>query len=201
MIFSASTVFGKGLLSQKEIKKLPSTYKINEFKIKIRKATPEDSREMASLYFKVYNTTLKSMVTKEYLYRMDYNARKAKIYNRVKNKEWIFLVAEVKGKIVGMIGLTDNDTPPSSYKYQIRSLYVDPDNQRMGIGSILFKKIIKILKSSNCDKVILWTLEANKFTRNFFEKNGGKIIQVPDFPKKFAKGLSYVAYAWDFTKK
>lgn len=58
------------------------------------------------------------------------------------------------------------------YDCQIVGLYISPEEQGNGIGTILLEKMIKHFKINNCRKMIIWTLPGAK-NNSFYRKHGG----------------------------
>jgi len=56
------------------------------------------------------------------------------------------LVAEEAQKILGIIGLQDNE---------IRTFYVDPTHQGKGVGKLLYNKIKELSSLNNAEKLIV----------------------------------------------
>ena len=74
-------------------------------------------------------------------------------------------VADMCGRVVGFMAIEDDF---------IDQLYVDPVNQRQGIGTSL----IAHAKTLSPSGLHLFTFEANVQGRSFYEKHGFKVISV-----------------------
>ena len=74
-------------------------------------------------------------------------------------------VAEKAGRVVGFLAMVDDF---------IDQLYVDPANQRQGIGTSL----IAYAKTLSPSGLHLFTFEVNVHGRSFHEKQGFKVIRV-----------------------
>ena len=74
-----------------------------------------------------------------------------------------------------MIGAKDNNSEPLNYQKEIRAMYVDPDFQRKGIGTMLLDRILSELKEQQARSAMLWCIKANaaacSFMKNTAEKN------------------------------
>jgi GNAT superfamily N-acetyltransferase len=108
----------------------------------------------------------------------------------------VLLVAESNGKILGMIGVKDNDSEPLSYQKQITAMYVDPDFQRQGIGTLLLKSAFAQLKNQGVGSAMLWCIKSNRPACSFYEKYGGKCIENIKPPEEYA-AMPHVIYAWE----
>lgn len=67
-------------------------------------------------------------------------------------------VARVDGKVVGFIARDESE---------IHALYVLPDLQNNGVGSALVKDAM-----TDCDRLALWTYEANSAATHFYNLRG-----------------------------
>ncbi len=97
-----------------------------------------------------------------------------------------FLVAEIKDKIIGMIAVKENDSEPTSFHKQIKSMYVNSDFQRRGIGTLLLDKVLKKLKDQEIKNTMLWCIKANSKTCRFYKKHGGKRIENIPPPEEYS---------------
>ena len=69
-------------------------------------------------------------------------------------------------------GFVSGRIEEGKYDCQIVGLYVSPEEQGNGIGSVLLDKMIKHFKIKNCRKMIIWTLLGAK-NNSFYRKHGG----------------------------
>lgn len=79
----------------------------------------------------------------------------------------------------------------------LRTLYVRPSHQGMGVGSTLHDFALERLRARGCSRATLWTLEENWPARRFYEKRGWTLTEetrVVPFPPnpldvQYAKSL------------
>ncbi len=66
----------------------------------------------------------------------------------------------------------------------LSSLYVDPDQQGNGYGTILLKNVEQFTKENNCVVVALETHRDAVWAINFYKKNGYEIVneKITEFP-------------------
>lgn len=69
-------------------------------------------------------------------------------------------------------GFISGKIEEGKYDCQIVGLYISPEEQGNGIGSILLEKMVNYFKSHNCKKMIIWTLLGAK-NNSFYKKYGG----------------------------
>jgi GNAT superfamily N-acetyltransferase len=166
--------------------------------IKIRLATVEDAEQIARLFMRAWHISLKDIVPDGFLDQFSHEKQKEKYIQRVADPEYILLVAELNGDIVGMIGAKDNHTESLSYQKEIRAMYVDPDFQRQNIGSLLLERMFLELKKSQPRNAMLWCIKANKTAGSFYEKHGGKRIETNIKPPAEYSAIPHVIYGWEF---
>ena len=78
-------------------------------------------------------------------------------------------VAEVDGAAAGSV---------SAGRDLLRTLYVRPSHQRMGVGSTLHDFALDRLRAYGCSRATLWTLEENWPARRFYETRGWTLTEV-----------------------
>lgn len=164
--------------------------------VAIRPACPADAEEMAHVSMRAWHLSLKDIVPQGFLEQFQYEKQVEKYVGRAQDPEWLLLVAEFEGKVVGMIGTKDNDSEPLKYEKQIKVMYVDPALQNRGIGKALLVSLFDELKKQGLQRIMLWCIEANKSACSFYEKRGGRRIEPIDPPEEYA-AMPHVAYTWD----
>ncbi|MEP0962551.1 MAG: GNAT family N-acetyltransferase [Roseobacter sp.] len=95
-------------------------------------------------------------------------------------------VAKVDGRVVGFI---------ARHEIEIYALYVLPEFQDKGIGTALMKDAM-----DDCDKLGLWSYEANGLAANFYELRGFVEADRTDGAGNEA-GLPDIRYEWNKGKK
>ncbi len=90
---------------------------------------------------------------------MDINDIKNDVEKSVKhmqdNGNWIYLVAEVKGKVVGTIYLEVKTNNLKKHIGELYSIVVSEDYRRMGIAKMMIEKVIEIAKEKKLEYLIL----------------------------------------------
>ena len=80
---------------------------------------------------------------------------------------------------------------------EIIALYVDCDVIRMGIGRKLVEYVMNDLKNKSKSKMIIWCLEKNINAINFYEKMGGKLIDIEKYFEIEGKRYKEVGYVYN----
>ena len=90
-------------------------------------------------------------------------------------------VAKVDGKVVGFI---------ARHEAEVYALYVLPDAQDKGVGTALLKDAM-----SDCDKLGLWSYEANGVAAHFYQLRGFVEVDRTDGASNEA-GLPDIRFEW-----
>ena len=91
-------------------------------------------------------------------------------------------VAEVDGKVVGFIALSDGC---------VDQLYVDPSDQGRGIGA----RLLGLAKSRQPNGLQLWTFQVNRQAQRFYERHGFGEVERTDGSGNEEREPD-VRYAW-----
>jgi ribosomal protein S18 acetylase RimI-like enzyme len=148
-------------------------------KITIRESEVSDALGIATVHVKSWQKTYRGQVPDSYLDNLSIPERASKLEkmieeNRKKNVH-NFVIEEDK-LIVGILAVgenTDNDLP--SNVGQLYVIYIHPDHEGKGFGSMLMNKAIEILKEDGYTKATLWVLDTNSKARSWYEHKGWKI--------------------------
>jgi GNAT superfamily N-acetyltransferase len=82
------------------------------------------------------------------------------------------LVAEVDGRVVGLIDFGINRNELGFDVAEVYGLYVDPDSWNQGIDAALLNAAELHLAETGFRQAILWTLSQNEGRRRFYEDHG-----------------------------
>lgn len=96
-------------------------------------------------------------------------------------------VAEDNEKIVGFSNLSLHDS-------RIKAVYVDPDYGKMGIGKNLLDLLIENAKANNITRL---GLNSSEMAKDFYLKNGFKLIEKNEHKLKNGKTISGYAMEID----
>jgi N-acetylglutamate synthase-like GNAT family acetyltransferase len=81
-------------------------------------------------------------------------------------------VAELKGSIVGFVGIGPSRDPLDPTLGELDTIAVDPSYWRTGIGRILMSVALQHLTADDYHEAVLWTLAGYKRGQNFYEAMG-----------------------------
>ncbi len=149
-------------------------------KIKIRKAEYTDCMKLSKLKKEVWETTYRGLFPDEKIDNYDYEKNEEKFKGFIDNPNQELYVATSENEPIGFIEFGEPNIPFMDFKQEIGLLYIRKDFQQQGIGKQLFSIAMEYIKGTGADKFFLICLKYNFETRKFYEKMGGKIIQIDD---------------------
>jgi GNAT superfamily N-acetyltransferase len=164
--------------------------------LKIRRVSIDDCEALGNLFMRVWRISLKALAPEGFLEQFKLDTQIRKYAQRAAASDWVLFLAECDDEIVGMISATDNFDEPKVYKKQIKSMYVDPDHQRTGVGSMLLNTMFEHLQDGKTENVMLWCIRNNVPASNFYQKFGGRKIENVEPPEAYA-AMPHVIFAWD----
>lgn len=167
--------------------------------MEIRKATLNDSLGVAKVQVDSWKTTYKNIVPDKYLNQMTYENRQEK-WQDIISKQIVFVAENNKGEIVGFsnAGVERTGKYPD-YKGELYAIYLLKEYQGKGIGKLLFKHVVEILKEKNIFSMVVSVLEENK-SKLFYEHLGAKKIDRVKI-QMLGKELNELVYGWRDLRK
>lgn len=151
-------------------------FKIN---IKIRNVKKEDIPSVVDIQIKGWQTAYKGIIEDEYLNNLsnEYEFRIKKMEKNYMTNG--FIVAEQNDEVVAFCRYVFNNSFSQEIENadcELCAIYVRPDLKHCGIGTQLFNYVINEFKNKNKSTMILWCLNDNESSKNFYTKIGGTII-------------------------
>ena len=145
----------------------------------VRYAKLEDLKATAKINVDGWKAAYKGIITDDYLSLLNYETVLKRIEDRFGNG--LFFVYENKAEeILGYCWCGERkdvaDEGFGEYDCELYAIYVRPDCISQGIGKELFRFAIKELKATGNSKMILWCLEDNAPSIEFYIKMGGKLL-------------------------
>ncbi len=170
---------------------------MNSTEVKIRPAESKDAQQMATLFMRCWQISLKDFTPPGFIDQFSPEVQKQKYLERLTDPRWTMFVVESDNRIIGMIAGKNNSAEPLAYEKEIRAMYVDPDFQKQGIGSLLFKELFSDFQKRQVRNAMLWCIKANYPACSFYEKHGGcKIENIK--PRPEYSSMLHVIYTWEF---
>ena len=134
----------------------------------IRDYKIEDAEVKAYVHYKSWQETYTGLMNQEYLNKMSVEkcVDMAKKYDNPENT----LIAEIDGKVAGFACYNKCRAIELENYGEIVAIYVLKEYHKKGIGKMLMDECLKRLSKYN--GVVLWVLDNNKNTINFYKKYG-----------------------------
>lgn len=143
-------------------------------KINIRIAKPEDYDQIHTLVLQVHKLHVNN---RNDIYKDVDPLTKNEFNNNLNNEKNIYLVAETQGKIAGICFGQIKETNGNNFMYDrkvmnITDLCVSKNEQRRGIGQMLYNKMVQFSKELKLDSVELMVWGFNKNAIEFYKEIG-----------------------------
>lgn len=163
----------------------------------IRQANIQDAPSIARVHVDSWQSTYKGMIANSFLESLSYTQREKMWRDALSSpasQSFIYLAETADHEIVGFAAAGPERDGDPAYQGEIYALYLVQNQQRKGLGSMLFKAIAKELQARDFGSLLVWVLEGNP-SRKFYEARGGKYIR--EKPIEIGdQELIEVAYGW-----
>jgi RimJ/RimL family protein N-acetyltransferase len=164
----------------------------------IRKATSADAAAVVDVILSAklarYDFIDKALLEQE---RAGKDAKIKEFAERVDVKGLVTLVAEVDGKVVGVMEGIGRSFKPHYLAQgfgEICDCFVDPKFFGKGIGYELFKRTASELKNMGAQKFIIAVFKDNEKARHAYEKWGGKLDTYTEYREKEKQTTVFYLY-------
>lgn len=132
----------------------------------IRKAVASEAERLADIAYLAWERDLRPFLHGE---QQNRQAERRRLHNAVHELLDRIIVAERDGEPVGWCARARG-------KAYIPFLFVAPQSQNQGIGTLLLKRMESILELEGCERVQLDTLSDNVRAVNFYQHQGYQIL-------------------------
>lgn len=86
------------------------------------------------------------------------------------------LVFEFAGAVAGYVSFGRNRTRTPPFTGEVFELYVAPDHQGLGFGTLLFEAARRKLAAHGHSSVLVWALADNAMALEFYRARGGDVV-------------------------
>lgn len=163
--------------------------------MKIRKATLSDAGGIARVHVDSWIATYKNIVPDTYLNQLTYNVRE-QLWNENLKADNNYVAENENGEIIGFAdGGKERLEKYVAFKGELYSIYILPNYQGQGLGSLLIERVVNDLKGKGINSLLIWVLEDNR-SRGFYEKLGGQAVDRKTITIS-GKELTEIAYGWE----
>ena len=156
----------------------------------IRYYKKEDINEIAKIITEDWKIAYKGIIDKEFLETLNDKEKAKRI--REKYQEQKSIVYIENNNIKGYCRFGEN-RDKKEYG-EIYALYIKYNERGNGVGRLLVKEAMKILKEKGYKEIVIWCLKENIQARGFYEKIGGKLYKERyiEIGQKEYKEISYI---------
>lgn len=142
----------------------------------VRKAKPDDAREIAELSARTFLATYGADNTPENMAAyMAESFSLDTILKELEDPQSAFLLAARGNSNIGFAKIRRSEPPACVDGHdpvELERMYVDSGQQRNGIGRLLMRAVIDFARDEGCRTVWLGVWERNVAARGFYEKQG-----------------------------
>ncbi|NLN84128.1 MAG: GNAT family N-acetyltransferase [Firmicutes bacterium] len=133
----------------------------------VRPAREEDREAIGIIFCRGWQDAYKGIIDQEYLDTLTPQAAQPKNINPE-----ITYVCQTGEEVIGVVnfGIARQENDPELG--EIRAIYVLPERQGQGAGSLMFKKAQNLLQDRGYKGFILWSLLGNQLSHDFYIKMG-----------------------------
>lgn len=151
----------------------------------IRNARRDECRELAKIKGEVWNTTYRGIYADTALDNYDVE-KNTHIFQQIYNNPGIELfLAEVSGRIVGLMTCGNMFQPVEGFNQEIGLLYVLKEYQGMGIGRRFLETAKETVRRNGYDRFLVSVNSQNRNAISFYKRMGGQEIAEQNSQKRF----------------
>ena len=160
----------------------------------VRPANLKDAKRATEINVIGWQTAYKGLMPDEFLSKMQVTEKRiGNFESAISNPEFVFLVAEENGQVIGYLhGGKNQENANIPFDYAVYGLYVDPNFQRRGAGRLLLKNFREKIGNAS---FFLHALKGNDQAMSFYTKAGG--VRAPEYDMKHSWG-DVTASIWAF---
>ncbi len=164
-------------------------------KVSTRRAERYDVTDVSVVHSQAWRNAYSGLLPYKALNNM-INRRDNNWWERAICRSSMVLVVEFENQIAGYATLGRNRVKTLSQTGEVYELYIKPEFQGLGLGTLLFIDARKELALRGHDGTIVWTLRDNHNANTFYHNAGGQAVAIGNEVfdgKRFGK----IAYAWE----
>ena len=147
--------------------------------VTISKATVDNIAQIAAVHHSSWQAEFSEILPRNVVEKMTYAFCVAfwKEYFEKNDSKSETYVAKINNHIAGFIALIKSNNPEYASDSEIDKIYVAPEYQGLGIGSLLITYGLKRLQDKGFKRTIVKAFIENTKAQSFYEKLGGTYIK------------------------
>lgn len=145
----------------------------------IRPLSNEDVVGAANIKINGWNSAYKGIIDENHLNSLDLDVQIKKFEKCVGDNN--FIVAIKNNEVVGFCRFVFNNSLSPNIDYidcELSAIYVHPELKGNGIGTKMFNYVLNEFDNNNKEKMILWCLQDNINSIEFYKHMGGIIKEI-----------------------
>lgn len=146
----------------------------------VRLATYSDCHKLSLLKKEIWETTYRGIYPNEKIDNYDYSRNEEKFKKIIDNADIQLYVVTKNDEIIAYIDFGKPFRPFADYTQEIGLFYIKKDYQRLGLGRKLFNFAFDYIKNTGTDKFFISCHKYNTNAQKFYEKMGGKVVDIDD---------------------
>lgn len=140
--------------------------------LNIRRADVNDAPAIARVTVDTWKTAYRGIIADDYLEHLRYQDRE-KGWNEFPFQDsWVYVAENEEQRIIGFAAGGLHREVGSVYQGEMYAMYIDEAYQHQGIGTLLFRAVVRKMLGSGINTLIVWVLSDNPY-RRFYERHGG----------------------------
>lgn len=143
--------------------------------IDVRRAEMHDARAISEVHRQSWYQAYSGLIPHKSLNQL-LQRRGEAWWRKASQGSATILLVEVAGVMAGYTTLGLNRSKALPYDGEVYELYILPEYQGIGLGSILFTEAQRLLRSLGCSGIVVWCLEDSEVAFRFFMSHGGKDV-------------------------
>lgn len=141
----------------------------NPEQLTVRPAKEDDAADIAHIYVRSWNSGFGELMPRRRVTAELVGRWRQDLVKPVPQRWW---VAELKGSVVGFVGIGPSRDPLDPTLGELDTIAVDPSCWRTGVGRTLMFVALQHLAADGYHEAVLWTLAGYKRGQNFYEAMG-----------------------------
>lgn len=166
--------------------------------MKIREASLEDAPSIARVTVDTWKTAYRGIINDNYLDNLTCEEREEGWKQFPFHNSFVYVAEDDNHNIIGFAAAGPERNSNPVYTGELYAIYVHPSHQKRGIGSMLFRSVIKRCKESGVQSMLLWVLSESPY-RRFYDRHGGHILESKLFAMEGFEAR-ITAYGWSDLK-